>query len=314
MTGGFAHLHVHSHHSFLDGVSSPGALARRAADLGQGALALTDWSGLHGAVEFDAACRAVGVRPLFGTEIALAGADGRPGPHLTLLVRDRTGWRSLCRLLSAAQLAGEKGYAPVGPPLLAAHTAGLVCLSGCRHGALAAPLLAGDEAGARSAATWLRALFGDDLWVELPRHDRADDGPLGRRLAALAARLGVGVVATANVHYATPGEGPLADTLACVRAGTTLEAARHLRPNHRYHLASVAEMAGRYTDLPEAVTNTAVVAARCAFALDHGRHVFPAVPLPAGRTPDDLCWPFTPSGAGYRHFCARTARRSLRME
>ncbi len=286
MTGDFAHLHAHSHYSFLDGASSPEALAGRAADLGQGALALTDWSGLYGAVAFDAACRAVGVRPLFGAEIALAGADGAPGPHLTLLVRDRAGWRTLCRLLSAAQLVGGKGHALVARELLAAHTAGLLCLSGCRHGVLAAPLLAGDEEAAWRAATWLRGLFGDDLWVEIPRHDRADDGPLGRRLAALAARLGVGVVATANVHYATTEEGPLADTLACVRARTTLEAARHLRPNHRYHLASAAEMAARYPDLPEAVANTAVVAARCAFVLDHDRHVFPAVPLPEGRTPD----------------------------
>ncbi len=287
MTDGVVHLHVHSHYSFLDGAASPEALARRAAALGQDALALTDWSGLYGTVAFDAACRAVGVRSLFGAEIALADQDGAPGPHLTLLVRDRPGWRALCRLLSAAQLTGGKGHAPVARELLARHTAGPVCLSGCRHGVLAAPLLAGDEEAAWRAATWLRELFGDDLWVEIPRHDRADDGPLGRRLAALAARLGVGVVATANVHYATPAEGPLADTLACIRAGTTLEAARHLRPNHRYHLAAAAEMAARYPDLPDAVANTLVVAARCTFALDHDRHVFPAVTIPAGRTPDD---------------------------
>jgi DNA polymerase III alpha subunit len=286
MTDGFVHLHAHSHYSFLDGASSPETLARRAAHLGQGALALTDWSGLYGAVAFAAACELVGVRPIFGAEIALRGRDGTPGPHLTLLVRNKDGWRSLCRLLSAAQLAGGKGHAPVARALLAAHTAGLLCLSGCRHGALAAPLLAGDEDGAWAAATWLRDLFGDDLWVEVPRNDRVDDGPLGRRLAALAARLGVGVVATANVHNATPEEGPLADTLACIRAGTTLEAARHLRPNHRHHLASGDEMAARYRDLPAAVANTAVVAAHCAFALDHDRHVFPAVPLPPARTPD----------------------------
>jgi error-prone DNA polymerase len=267
MNSDVAHLHVHSHFSFLDGASSPEALVRRAAELGQGALALTDWAGLYGAVAFDAACRAAGVRPLFGAEIALAGSDGTPGPHLTLLVRNRDGWRSLCRLLSAAQLAGAKGHAPVAPALLASNTAGLLCLSGCRHGALAALLLADDADGAWTAATWLRGLFDDDLWIEIPRNDRVDDRPLGRRLAALAARLGVGVVATANVHYASPEEGPLADTLACIRAGVTLEAARHLH-------------------LPEAVANTAVVANRCTFALDHDRHTFPAVPLPPERTPD----------------------------
>ena len=278
----FTHLHCHSHYSFLDGASSPEALARRAADLGQPALALTDWHGLYGAISFDRACRAVGVRPIHGAEIALV--DGR---HLTLLVKDASGWRSLCRLLTAAQLAGSKGHAPVAPELLAAHTAGLLCLTGCRHGALAAPLLADDEDRARRSARWLRECFGDDLWVELPRNDRADDRALTHRLARLADRLSVGTVASANVHYATPQDGPLADVLACIRAGTTLEAARGLRPNHRHHLAGGAEMAGRFADRPEAVANTSLVAARCTFVLDFGPHHFPSIPVPRGRTPDD---------------------------
>ncbi len=277
----FVHLHCHSYYSFLDGASAPAALARRAAALGQPALALTDWSGLYGAVTFDRACRAVGVRPLHGAELALT--DGR---HLTLLVKDHTGWRSLCRLLTAAQLAGTKGHPLVTPALLAAHTTGLLCLSGCRHGVVATPVLVGDMEAARRAGVWLRDLFGDDLWIELPRNDRADDRSLGAGLGWLAARLGVGLVATANVHYAVAEEGPMADTLACIRAGATLETARHLHPNHRYHLADGVEMAARCTDIPEAVTNTLVVADRCHFTLDFGPHVFPAVPLPPARTPD----------------------------
>jgi DNA polymerase III alpha subunit len=229
----YTHLHAHSHYSFLDGASSPEALARRAAVLGQDTLALTDWQGLYAAVPFDRACRDAGVRPLFGAEIALVGADGAPGHHLTLLVRDAEGWASLCRLLTGAHLAGRKGHAPVAPQTLAAHVTGLVCLSGCRHGVVAAPLLADDAGAAWRAATWLRALFGDDFWIELPLNARPDERLLAARLGGIADRLGVGVVATANVHYADPEEGPLADTLACIRRGTTLAAARHLRPNLR---------------------------------------------------------------------------------
>src|SRR5439155_18372184 len=194
--------------------------------------------------------------------------------------------RSICRLLTRAQLEGRKGHAPVRPALLAEHAAGLLCLSGCRHGAVAGPVLAGDDEEAWRAARWLREIFGDDLLVELPRHRLPDDRPLTRRLARLAARLGVGTVASANVHYATPAEGPLADVLACIRAGVTLEAARHLRANHAHQLASGAEMAARYADLPEALANTALVAGRCTFALDFGPHAFPAVPIPEGRTAD----------------------------
>jgi error-prone DNA polymerase len=278
----FVHLHAHSNYSFLDGASSPEALARHAATLGQDTLALTDWSGLHGAIPFDRACRDVGVRPLFGAEIALAGADGQPGRHLTLLVRDAAGWASLCRLLTSAHLAGHKGFAPVAAATLAAHAAGLTCLSGCRHGVIAAPLLADDEGAAWHGAAWLRDLFGDDLWVELPLNARPDERLLAARLGGIADRLGVGVVATANVHYAAPADGPLADTLACIRAGTTLAAARHLRPNHAYHLASGAELAARCPDRPEALANTRLVADRCAFALAFGPHRFPTVPVSAG--------------------------------
>lgn len=286
----YVHLHAHSCYSFLDGASSPEILARRAADLGQPALALTDWHGIYGAIEHRDACERVGVRPLYGAEIALHLDDGDDAPpgHLTLLVRDADGWRSLCRLLTAAQLAGSKGQPRAMPAMLAANTRGLVCLTGCRHGAVAAPLLVGDEDGAARAARWLLERFGDTLWVELPLNDRADDAALARRLAALAARLGLGTVATANVHYAVAADAPLADTLACIRAGTTLDAARHLRPNHCYHLASAAEMRARCPAHPEALVNTARIAEQCTFALDFGRHTFPAAsvaPRPDGSTP-----------------------------
>ncbi|HEX5503191.1 MAG TPA: PHP domain-containing protein, partial [Thermomicrobiales bacterium] len=278
---GYSHLHCHSAFSFLDGCAAPEDLAAATAGLGQEALALTDWHGLYAAPAFARACRAAGVKPIHGAEIAVSGLG-----HLTLLVQDAAGWRSLCRLLSAAQLAGRKGRAPVAWELLTQHRQGLLCLTGCRHGALAAPLLAGDEDAARANARALLALCGDDLVVELPRNRVAGEGPLGRRLAALADALGVPYVATANVHYVAAADGAVADVLACSKAGTTLEAARHLRANHHYFLASEAEMAARCADLPAAVGNTALVAARCDFALSFGRHVFPAIAVPPGRTAD----------------------------
>lgn len=295
---GFVHLHVHSHYSFLDGASSPEALARRAADLRQEALALTDWVGLYGAIEHRQACERAGVRPIYGAEVALQSSDSSetPNGHLTLLVKGRTGWQSLCRLLTAAQLAGEKGRPVLTTAMLAANNAGLVCLSGCRHGVVAAPLLVDDGERALASARWLRDLYGDDLWLELPLTRQPDERLLAARLADLGGRLGVGVVATGNVHYATPDHAPLADVLTCIRAGTTLAAARTLRPNHRHYLAGAEEMAARCPLSFEALVNTRSVAARCRFDLAFGRHLFPAVPIPAGRksagqriapTPDD---------------------------
>ncbi len=282
MTDAFVHLHTHSAYSFLDGASLPGGLVARAAVLGQGALALTDWCGVYGAPEFAAACTEHGIRPIFGAEVDVSDLG-----HLTLLVKNPDGWRSLCRLITAARLAWGKGHAPVAWETIARHAAGLICLTGCRHGVVAGPLLRGDEDTAFAAASRLLGLFGDDLWVEIARNQVAGDGPLGRMSARLATRLGVGIVATANVHYADPDDGPIADVLACTRAGTTLAAARHLRPNHCYFLASAAEMRERFRDLPEALANTGVVAARCRFDLRFGRHRFPAVPVSSGRTPEE---------------------------
>lgn len=303
---GFVHLHVHSHYSFLDGASSPEALAQRAADLNQGALALTDWFGVYGAIEHRQACERAHIRPICGAEVALQGGKTGETPkgHLTLLVKDRTGWRSLCRLLTAAQLAGGKGRPVLAAATLAANTAGLICLTGCRHGVVAARLLADDEDRALAAARWLRALYGDDLWLELPLTRQPDERLLAARLADLGDRLGVGMVATGNVHYATPDDAPLADVLACIRAGTTLAAARCLRPNHRHYLAGAEEMAGRCRAVPEALANTAHVAARCRFAPAFERHIFPAVPIP--RDHDGI----TPTPAGYlRALCRDGLKR-----
>ncbi len=137
----YVELHCHSYYSLLDGASSPEALVERAAALGYPALALTDHDGLYGAVRFWQAARERGLKPIIGAEVALA----EQWRHLTLLAEDRRGYANLCRLLSAGQLAGQKGQPKFTVETLAAHAAGLICLSGCRQGAVASALLAGDE-------------------------------------------------------------------------------------------------------------------------------------------------------------------------
>ena len=144
----YVELHCHSSYSLLDGASTPEELVGRAADLGMDALALTDDNALYGAVPFATAARARGLRPIFGAELTLEDSQ-----HLTLLVENETGWSNLCTLISRARMRMPKGQAALPWSDLERHTAGLVCLSGCRQGPVASALLRWDRTGAFRAAT-----------------------------------------------------------------------------------------------------------------------------------------------------------------
>src|SRR4051795_11569466 len=168
----YVELHCHSAYSFGDGASAPEELAHRAAELGYEALAVTDHDGVWGAMEFAEACKAFGVRPIVGAEMAVT--DGDRSFHLTLLVENADGWRNLCRLLTEAHkdTRPHPGRDPLPPSLslsvLEERAEGLVCLSGCaREGALAAHYersgarpAAADAAGAMEVGRRLAAAFG----------------------------------------------------------------------------------------------------------------------------------------------------------
>ncbi|HWH24149.1 MAG TPA: PHP domain-containing protein, partial [Candidatus Limnocylindria bacterium] len=166
------------------------------------------------------------------------------GPHIVLLARDMTGYRSLCRLTSAAHLAGTKGVPRFSHALLAQHTDGLAALSGCRQGEIGRRLLAGDREGATAAAERLAALFGTDFHVELQHHLLPDDDWLVSQSVGLARALSLPMVVTNDAHYATPDGRELQDVLVCIRHGATLETSGHLRrPNGEYYLKGAAELA-----------------------------------------------------------------------
>jgi len=294
----YVELHCHSYYSLLDGASSPEALVEQASVLGYPALALTDHDGLYGAVRFWQAARERSLKPIIGAEVALAGSD-----HLTLLAENRRGYANLCRLLSAGQLAGQKGQPKFTVETLAAHATGLLCLSGCRQGAAALALLAGDEEKARQAAGQLRDLFVPDrFWIELQSHFLPSDARLVAALADLARRLGVGIVATNNVHYAGRSGQRLHDLLTCIRCHAALPEALAgglLHPNSERCLKSPQEMAALFADLPEAVSNSLRIADRCEVSLDFADQRLPAFTVPEGHTAESylhhLC------RAGLRH-------------
>jgi error-prone DNA polymerase len=311
---GYIELHCHSYFSLLDGASSPEALVERAVALGYPALALTDHNGLYGAVRFWRAAREQGLKPIIGAEISLDDAfpacheyrQGKPvqdgsgrracpqgdqkSYHLTLLAETQRGYANLCRLISAGQLAGQKGQPRLTVETLADHAQGLFCLSGCRHGVVSRALLARDEEAARRAVAQLWDLFGPDrFWVEVQWHSLPTDARLVAALVSLARELGAGLVATNNVHYAVRAGQRLHDVLNCVRHQVTLPEALGaglLHPNSEQFLKPPSEMAALYSALPEALRNTLHIAERCEASLDFAAQRLPAFPIPEGYTPE----------------------------
>jgi error-prone DNA polymerase len=258
----YVELHCHSGYSFLDGASQPEELAARAADLGYEALALTDHDGVSGSLEFAHAAKLLGVRPITGAEVTLAG-----GSHVTLLVETPPGYANLCRLLSLAHAdtRPKEGAEPLPPALplerLLELNEGLVCLSGCaRHGlAVTSP----------NDAARVAAAFGRDRFlVELQRPYERGDARRNRRLRDLAEALGVETVATGDVHAHHPRRAELQDALVAIRHRTSLDGCeRERRGNHECVLVAPDAAAERFPDDPAAVARTRELADRFRFDL-----------------------------------------------
>ena len=181
-------------------------------------------------------------------------ATPQRGPHLVLLARNDAGYRSLCRLVSRANLAGSKSVPRFSQALLAEHTEGVVCLSGCRDGEIARRLRAGDGEGARAVAEGYARLFGRSskggaiasagFVFELSHHLLPDDDWLVAETARLAEELGLPVVVTNDVHYATAADREMHDVLAAIRHGRTLDTLADLRtPSGEHYLKSAEELA-----------------------------------------------------------------------
>ena len=239
--------------------------------------------------------------------------DRQRGPHLVLLARSPVGYRSLCRLVSHANLAGSKRMPRFSQALLRDHVEDVVALSGCRDGELARRLRVGDRDGARALAERYATLFGrgDDpgssgFFIELSHHLRADDDWLVAEMAALADELGLPVVVTNDVHGARPEDRELADVLTAIRHGRTLATLDDLRrPDGEAHLKSgdelVAMPPGDPTADPstarawnEGIATAAELAATCRVDLGFEQYRFPGFTVPHGETPfshlGQLCW------------------------
>ena len=296
---GYAELHCHTNFSFLDGASHPEELAEEAHRLGLTGLAVTDHDGFYGVVRFAVAAQEVGLPTVFGAELTL-GIDRPPngtaeiaGEHVLILAEGPAGYAALARTISAAQLRGEKGAPRLSFAQLAETAAtrpGWFTTTGCRKGLVPAALVRDGPAAAQRALEQLIAAFGRDrVLVELWDHGDPLDRPRNDALAMLAARTGVEVIATNNVHYATPDRRKLATALAAIRSRRSLDELDGWLPATPFaHLRSAAEQERRFARYPGAVARTVDIAAACAFDLKVAVPNLPDYPVPDGHT--DMSW------------------------
>ncbi|MHB0875176.1 MAG: DNA polymerase III subunit alpha [Anaerolineae bacterium] len=288
----FAHLHVHSEFSLLDGLSRVEDLAERAATLGMPAVAITDHGVMYGVVPFYDAVSAAGVKPIIGCEMYIAPRGMRDKEpqldrspyHLTLLATNATGYGNLLRIASAAQLEGYYYKPRVDKAFLAEHAEGLIALSGCGSGEVASLVAAGRLEEAGQVARWYRDVFGDRFYMELQLHEGIPQlVDINRELMRLARELDIPPVATNDVHYVTREDARVQDVLLCIQTSTTVRETKRMRMSDEgYYLKSYEEMAALFPELPEALSNTLRVAERCEFSFGKRQYHLPRFEVPAG--------------------------------
>ena len=287
----YAALWCKSNASFLGAASHPEELVDKAAELGLGALALTDADGVYGIVRAHVRARELGLPLIAGSEVTI-----EDGTRINLLATNRDGWRSLCRLLTVGRLRCEKGDAWVTWREVAEHAAGLLALWGGERSLLTSRL------DPHLVARDLRDAFGDRLYAMVARHRRAEEPAEEARLRERAARHGLPLVAVKEVLYHARARRPLHDVLTCIREGVTLATAgRRTRPNAEHALETPYAMANLFADDPAALEHTREVASRCRFTLDEIRYRYPAETLPDGASEGEHLRRLTFAGAASRY-------------
>jgi error-prone DNA polymerase len=277
----YTELHARSAFSFLTGASLPEELASVCAQRDMQAMAVLDRDGMYGAPRFYLSAKKINIRALLGAEVT--SEDGWRYP---LLVESRAGYQNICRLITRMKLRARKGEGQISHTELENGSAGLICMTGGDEGPLAHALAAGGLPAAIQSVQKLCALFGEhNVYVELQRHRCRDEEVRNQCALEVARKLKLPVLATNGVSYALPEQRELLDVFSCIRHHRTLASAgRLLARNAERHLKSSEEMEKLFADLPEAISNTQLLASRLQFTLNDLGYQFPIYPVPDGRS------------------------------
>ncbi len=288
----FAHLHLHTEYSLLDGACKIKELMTRLKDMGMTSCAVTDHGVMYGVVDFYRAAKEAGIHPVIGCEVYVCPdmdnktSTTRDYSHLILLCENETGYRNLSRLVSEGFIRGYYYRPRVDYKLLQAHSEGLIALSACLSGDLPKLLLDGRENEARAMAQRYLDIFGrDNFFIELQDHGLPDQKAVNPRLVKLARAMEIPLVVTNDCHYLTREDAEAQEVLMCIQTGKTLSDEHRMRMDtDQMYVKSEAEMRALFPNFADAIERTEQIARRCQVEFDFSTTHLPAFPLPEGKT------------------------------
>ena len=289
----FCHLHTHTEYSLLDGEASIKKLVSRVKELGMTSCAITDHGTMFGVVDFYRECKANGIKPVIGCEVYVApgsrfdkvyGVDNKYA-HLILLAENEIGYKNLIYLVSMGCIEGYYYKPRIDKELLRKHSEGLIALSACIAGEVPSRLLNGDRDGAKKTAQEYIDIFGkENYFIELQDHGLAEQKRIMPELISIAKELGVGIVATNDIHYLTREDACYQDVLMCIQMEKTVDDEDRMRfETQEFYIKSEAEMAELFSFVPEAIENTAKIADRCNVDFDFNTRHLPKFDVPDGK-------------------------------
>jgi DNA polymerase-3 subunit alpha len=317
------HLHAHSEYSLLDGACKIEAMAARAAELGQPALGLTDHGVMNGAVDLYKACAKHGIKPIVGLEAYLVD-DRRTlkeqtkyeRNHLTLLAESDEGFSNLVKLTSAGFLEGfHRGKANVDMELLAAHSEGVIVLTGCLQSRFCRRLVEERADDARAHLDDLIQAFGpDQVYFEVQKNGIEEQDKANQGIVRFAGELGRPVVGTADVHYLRREDFDNHAALLCVQTKSTLEAPKMSFDTNEFYIKSSEEMADSFAEWPEAVPTSLEIAERCSLKIELGSLLLPRYPTENDEEPEAMLRRIAAEGLRGRYGDPAPAEAVERME
>ena len=291
----FIHLHVHSQYSLLDGAVRFEEAFELAKKYGMDALALTDHGNMFGAVEFYQMAIRHGIKPIVGCEIYVSpgsrferktGEGGDGNYHLTLLVKNETGYFNLIKLVTLAYFEGFYYKPRVDKELLSKYNEGLIALSGCMKGEIATHANRGEMKKALQSAEEYRRIFSDGrFFIEIQNNGVENQLQVNERLLEVGHRFSLPAVATNDCHYLHRKDAKAQEVLLCIQTGKTLQDSDRMKfSSDEFYFKSPREMADLFRDTPEAITHSAEIAEQCNLEIRFNEKHIPKITVPAGET------------------------------
>ena len=291
----FAHLHVHTEYSLLDGSNKIKEYVERVKELGMNSAAITDHGVMYGVIDFYRAARAAGIKPILGCEVYVApnsrfdreisGGDDRYY-HLVLLAENNTGYANLMKIVSKGFVEGYYYKPRVDKQILREYSEGIIALSACLAGEVQRYLTKGLYEEAKKAALEYRDIFGEEnYFLELQDHGIPEQALVNQRLLQMSEELGIDLVVTNDVHYTYAEDAKPHDILLCIQTGKKLSDENRMRyEGGQYYVKSPEEMARLFPYALQALDNTQRIADRCNVEIEFGVTKLPKYEVPDGMT------------------------------